>query len=77
MGFRDKLKSIWQRLFGNSVQAFGIVSLLFLISLAIAPAKNYFSQWRYYQNGYLEVSHSATSFSGRCPADLVAGPGRC
>lgn len=55
MGFRDKLKSIWQRLFGNSVQAFGIVSLLFLISLAIAPAKNYFSQWRHYQNRYLDV----------------------
>jgi mono/diheme cytochrome c family protein len=42
-------------LFGNPVRAFGVVSLLLLISLAIAPAKNHFSEWRHYQNKYLSM----------------------
>jgi mono/diheme cytochrome c family protein len=44
---------VWQALFGHPIRAFGVVSLLFLISLAIAPAKNYFSEWRHYQKQYL------------------------
>jgi mono/diheme cytochrome c family protein len=32
-----------------------MVSLFLLISLAIAPAKNYFSEWRHYQNQYLSL----------------------
>ena len=50
---KEKLTSLWQRLFGDSVRAFGVVSLIFLASLAIAPAKNFFSEWRHYQHGYL------------------------
>jgi cytochrome c1 len=46
---------LWQVLFGNPIRAFGAVSLLLLISLAIAPAKNYFSEWRHYQKQYLTV----------------------
>ena len=34
---------------------FGTVSLLLLISLAIAPAKNHFSEWRHYQKQYLAL----------------------
>jgi mono/diheme cytochrome c family protein len=49
---KEKLKSLWQKLFGDSIRAFGVVSLVFLASLAIAPAKNYFSEWRHYQHGY-------------------------
>ncbi|MFZ0800992.1 MAG: c-type cytochrome [Terriglobales bacterium] len=45
--------SMWQRLFGHPVRAFGVVSLLLLISLAIAPAKNHFSEFRHYQKQYL------------------------
>ena len=52
---KEKLTSLWQRLFGDSVRAFGIVSLIFLGSLAIAPAKNFFSEWRHYQHGYLKM----------------------
>jgi cytochrome c1 len=52
---KEKLKSLWQTLFGDSVRAFGVVSLVFLASLAIAPAKNFFSEWRHYQNGYLRM----------------------
>jgi len=47
--------SLWQRLFGDSVRTFGVVSMLFLISLAIAPAKNHFSEWRHYQHEYLRM----------------------
>ena len=52
---KENLKSLWQKLFGDSVRAFGVVSLVFLISLAIAPAKNHFSEWRHYQHGYLKM----------------------
>jgi len=50
-----KLRSLWQKLFGDSVRAFGVVSMMFLVSLGIAPAKNFFSEWRHYQHGYLKM----------------------
>jgi cytochrome c1 len=50
---KEKLRSLWQKLFGDSVRAFGVVSLVFLASMAIAPAKNFFSEWRHYQHDYL------------------------
>jgi Cytochrome c len=52
---KSALSSIWQRLFGHPVRAFGVVSVLLLIFLAIAPAKNYFSEWRHYQKQYLSL----------------------
>ena len=52
---KEKLRSLWQKLFGDSVRAFGVVSLIFLASMAIAPSKNFFSEWRHYQNGYLRM----------------------
>jgi mono/diheme cytochrome c family protein len=52
---KEELKSLGQKLFGDSVRAFGVVSLVFLGSLAIAPAKNRFSEWRHYQHGYLKM----------------------
>ena len=51
----EKLKALWQKLFGDSVRAFGVVSFVFLASLAIAPAKNHFSEWRHYQHGYKKM----------------------
>ncbi|MGA8212182.1 MAG: c-type cytochrome [Candidatus Sulfotelmatobacter sp.] len=55
---KNSLSSLWQTLFGHPVRAFGVVSLLLLISLAIAPAKNYFSEWRHYQSQYLTLIRS-------------------
>src|SRR6476661_8158734 len=52
---KAKFISLCRYLFGDSMRAFGVVSLLLLISLAIAPAKNYFSQWRHYQKDYLKM----------------------
>ncbi len=46
---------MWRALFGDPVRAFGVVSLLLLISLAIAPAKNHFSEWGHYQKQYLRL----------------------
>jgi cytochrome c1 len=51
----EKPSPLWQKLFGDSVRAFGVVSVIFLGSLAIAPAKNFFSEWRHYQHGYLKM----------------------
>ena len=57
---KAKLVGIARALFGDSARAFGTVSVIFLVSLAIAPAKNHFSEWRRYQKGYLAmVSHRA------------------
>jgi cytochrome c1 len=47
--------SLWQKLFGDPVRAFGVMSAVLLAMLAIAPAKNFFSEWRHYQNGYLRM----------------------
>jgi len=55
---KNPFSSMWRALFGDPVRAFGVVSLLLLISLAIAPAKNYFSEWRHYQNQYLSLIRS-------------------
>lgn len=52
---KNVLALAWHKLFGDPVRAFGTVSMLLLISLAIAPAKNYFSEWRHYQNKYLSM----------------------
>lgn len=52
---KEKLTPLWRRLFGDSVRAFGVVSLIFLASMAIAPSKNFFSEWRHYQRGYLNM----------------------
>jgi mono/diheme cytochrome c family protein len=52
---KEKLAALWEKLFGDSLRAFGVVSLIFLVSLAIAPAKNFFSEWRHYQHGYLSM----------------------
>jgi mono/diheme cytochrome c family protein len=41
---------------GRELAAFGLVSLALLASLAIAPAKNYFSDWRHYQKSYLKLA---------------------
>ena len=51
----NKPSSLWWKLFGDPVRAFGVMSVILLASLAIAPAKNFFSEWRHYQNGYLRM----------------------
>ncbi len=50
-----KRESALRFLLGDSARLFGMVSVILLISLAIAPAKNHFSQWRHYQHEYLKL----------------------
>jgi mono/diheme cytochrome c family protein len=52
---RKYLSSSWQALFGDPVRAFGVVSVALLLALAIAPAKEHFSQWHGYQRQYLRL----------------------
>ena len=51
----EKQVGLRQKLFGEPVRAFGSMSVVLLAMLAIAPAKNYFSEWRHYQKGYLKL----------------------
>jgi mono/diheme cytochrome c family protein len=46
------------KLFGDPLRAFAVVSAILLVLLAIAPAKNHFSEWRHYQKGYLRMIRS-------------------
>ena len=57
MLIRKHLSSTWRALFGDPVRAFGAVSLALLLALAIAPAKEHFSQWHHYQRDYLALIH--------------------
>ena len=52
---KEKLTSFWRIFFGDSARAFGTMSIIFLLLLAIAPAKNHFSEWRHYQKRYLHL----------------------
>ena len=73
---KEKLKSLWQKLFGDSVRAFGVVSCFFLLSLAIAPAKNLFSEWRHYQHGYLKMIRNRSDANDSAAALSKAGSSR-
>ena len=55
MALGDRIKSVWRALFGDSMRAFGSMAFILLVSLAIAPAKDYFSEWRHYQKQYLDT----------------------
>ena len=52
---KSRLRELWQFFFGDSARAFGSASLILLVLLAIAPAKDHFSQWHRYQKQYLHL----------------------
>jgi mono/diheme cytochrome c family protein len=56
-GIKKYISSAWRSLFGDAVRAFGVVSVALLLVLAIAPAKEHFSQWHSYQRHYLSLIH--------------------
>ena len=45
----------------REIATFGAVSLALLVSLAVAPAQNYFSDWRHYQKAYLQLASTRQS----------------
>lgn len=52
---KEKPGSFVRALFRDPIRAFGIVSVILLVVLAIAPAKDFLSQWRGYQSQYLRM----------------------
>jgi len=52
----NKLAPLRSRPTFRELTTFGVVSLALLVSLAIAPAKNYFSDWRHYQKAYVKLA---------------------
>lgn len=52
---KNELLKVWRFFFGDSARAFGSMSVILLVLLAISPAKNYFSEWRHYQKQYLHL----------------------
>ena len=49
------ISSLPGAMFRDPIRSFGMASVLLLLVLAIAPAKDFFSQWRSYQNQYLRL----------------------
>ncbi len=49
------LTRIRKFLFGDSARAFGTLSAILLVCLAITPAKDHFREWRRYQRKYLSL----------------------
>jgi len=54
---KAKLISFSRALLHDPIHIFGVVSFLLLVALAIAPAKDHFSEWRHYQQQYLRLIH--------------------
>jgi cytochrome c1 len=52
----DKSSGLRSRPTVRELAIFAGVSIVLLVSLAIAPAKNYFSDWRHYQKSYLRLA---------------------
>jgi mono/diheme cytochrome c family protein len=52
---RADMKKLLDSLFGDSARAFGTLSAVLLVLLAVVPAKDYFREWRGYQKGYLRL----------------------
>ncbi len=52
---RTKIQALWKFLFGDSARAFGSISVILLVCLAIAPAKDHFREWTRYQSRYLHL----------------------
>ena len=50
-----RIRSSWRALFRDPIRPFGVASIFLLMALAIAPAKDHFSEWRHYQNEYLRL----------------------
>lgn len=57
----DQKKPLRSRPSLKEIATFGAVSFALLVSLAIAPSKNYFSDWRHYQKQYLAIASQRQS----------------
>jgi len=51
----DPLDKLRQKFFGDSMTAFGSMSMILLVLLAISPFKHHFADWHVYQRGYTRL----------------------
>lgn len=54
---RNPLSWIKRTFFGDPARRFGWISLILAASLAIAPTKDFFNEWRHYQRQFLKLIH--------------------
>ncbi|HJX84872.1 MAG TPA: c-type cytochrome, partial [Candidatus Angelobacter sp.] len=57
MILRDQFGWVRRTFFGNPARRFAWASLILTISLAIAPTKEFFTDWRHYQRQFLKLIH--------------------
>ena len=76
---KEKPTSLWQKLFGDSVRAFGVVSLVFLGFAGYCSGEKFLQRVASLSARLSQddpqpqrCQHAAAAFSGRHPADLAA-----
>jgi mono/diheme cytochrome c family protein len=52
MSLPPKIRAAWKYCFSDSASAFGTLSVVLLVLLAVVPAKDYFREWLGYQKQY-------------------------
>jgi mono/diheme cytochrome c family protein len=55
MDLKRKIAAAWAFLFGDSGHAFGTLSVVLALCLAVVPAKDHFREWSQYQKQYLRL----------------------
>ena len=55
MSLGNQFGRVWLFFVGTAPRRFASVSVLLAIVAAIAPTKDFFSQWRHYQKQYLQL----------------------
>ena len=55
MDLKRKIAEAWAFLFGDSAHAFGTLSVVLVLCLAVVPAKDHFREWSQYQTKYLRL----------------------
>jgi len=58
VSLREQIRQLRQIVLGDPARRFASASLVLTLSLAIAPAKNFFSPWRQYQRQFLKLVRS-------------------
>jgi mono/diheme cytochrome c family protein len=60
MSLQRQIAWVRRTFFGDPVRRFAWISLILTLSLAIAPAKDFFNDWRHYQRQFLKLIHGRT-----------------
>jgi mono/diheme cytochrome c family protein len=55
LSLRDQFGGVRRIVFSNPARRFAWISLVLTVSLAIAPTKEFFNQWRHYQRQFLNL----------------------